>query len=175
MKRTFTKYPSSYVKSGATTSYAYNSCAEKIKKSLLRFTDIPKDTLDRLNSLSLFELYDAWSADDQQRVGEIINNPSYVKSSYSIPVSNECVPYWQFDKNTVGTSLKELIRNIKDNLSALSFVSNVGTSGFESVNSDTFGIDIDVEIDKDTNDLSDDEIRAIADCGAEFGGKNFEI
>ena len=100
---------------------------------------------------------------------------SYVKSSYSIPASNECVPYWQFDKNTVGNSLRELIRDIKDNLSQLSFVSRVGTSGFESVNPDTFGIDVDIEIDKDTNNLSDAEIAAIEDCGTGLGGKNFEL
>ena len=101
--------------------------------------------------------------------------PKYVKSSYSIPASNECVPYWQFDKSAVTNPLKDFIKSIKDKLSALGFVSSVGTSGFEAVNADTIGIDIDIQVDKSTDELSDAEIDAIEDCGAELGGKNFRI
>ena len=100
---------------------------------------------------------------------------NYVQSSYSIPAPNECVPYWQFDKSSISESIRGLVSAIKDNLSSLGFVSSVGTSGFEAVNSDTIGIDIDIQVDKDVNELSDSEIQAIEDCGAEFGGKNFEI
>ena len=100
---------------------------------------------------------------------------NYVKSSYSIPVSNECVPYWQFDKSAVTGPLNELIKEIKDRLAALGFVSKVGTSGFEAVNADTIGIDIDIQVDKSTDELSDAEIDAIEDCGLDLGGKNFRI
>jgi len=100
---------------------------------------------------------------------------SYVKSSYSIPATNECVPYWQFIKSDLPGSLKELVMTIKENLASLGFVSNVGGSGFESVDSDTIGIDIDVKLDKSAAELSDDEVSAINECGAELGGINFEI
>jgi hypothetical protein len=98
-----------------------------------------------------------------------------ISASYSIPATNECVPYWQFAKADLSGSLKELIARIKDNLINLGFVSSVGTSGFESVNSDTIGVDVDVQLDKAAAELSDDEIFAINECGAELGGKNFEI
>lgn len=100
---------------------------------------------------------------------------NYIKSSYSIPATNECVPYWQFDKANIAESLRELVKKIKDNLSQLDFVAKVGTSGFESVSADTIGIDVDIEIDKDADELSAAEIQAIEDCGAELGGKNFDI
>jgi hypothetical protein len=99
----------------------------------------------------------------------------YVKSSYTIPVANECVPCWQFSKTEFTGSFKELVRNIKNSLSNLGFVTSVGTSGFEPINSDTFAIDIDIQMNKDVEELSDDELNAIEDCGLEFGGKNFEI
>lgn len=100
---------------------------------------------------------------------------NYVKASYSIPADNECIPYWQFDKSAISGSLRELVSLIKDSLASLGFVSKVGTSGFESVNADTIGIDIDIQVDKDVNALSDSELQAIEDCGAELGGKNFNI
>ena len=39
----------------------------------------------------------------------------------------------------------------------------------------TIGIDVDIEVDKSAAELSDSEIQAIEDCGAEFGGKNFSV
>ena len=98
-----------------------------------------------------------------------------INASYSIPASNECVPYWQFDKAAIVEPLRELVKKIKDNLSQLGFVTSVGTSGFESVNADVIGVDVDIEIDKDVNELSADEINLIEGCGAEFGGRNFDI
>ena len=98
-----------------------------------------------------------------------------VKASYSIPTLNECVPYWQFDKANIVGSFRELVNNIKDNLSKLGFVSKVGTSGFETVSPDTIGVDVDIEINKNADELSADEINLIEGCGAEFGGKNFEL
>lgn len=100
---------------------------------------------------------------------------NYVKASYSIPADNECVPYWQFDKSVISGSLRELVTMIKDSLASLGFVSKVGTSGFESVNADTIGIDIDIQVDKNADELSDAEINAIEDCGLDLGGKNFRI
>ena len=98
-----------------------------------------------------------------------------INASYSIPASNECVPYWQFDKAAIVEPLRELVKKIKDNLSQLGFVTSVGTSGFESVNADVIGVDVDIEVNKDANELSADEINLIEGCGAEFGGKNFDI
>ena len=105
----------------------------------------------------------------------ITGDSDYIKSSYSIPASNECVPYWQFDKANIVGSFRELVNKIKDNLSKLGFVSKVGTSGFETVGADTIGVDVDIEIDKNADELSANEIQEIEDCGAELGGKNFEI
>ena len=99
---------------------------------------------------------------------------SYVKSSYSVPLANECVPCWQFDSHTV-TSFRELADMIRSKLSMLGFVSGVGTSGFASVNPDTFELDIDVQLNKNVNELTPDEVDAIEECGLGFGGMNFEI
>ena len=108
-------------------------------------------------------------------VDDDVESCTDIKASYSIPASNECVPYWQFDKAAIVEPLRELVKKIKDNLSQLGFVTSVGTSGFESVNADVIGVDVDIEIDKDANELSADEINLIEGCGAEFGGKNFDI
>ena len=99
---------------------------------------------------------------------------NYIKSSYSMPVANECVPCWEFDSHAVD-SFRELAGKIRNKLSRLDFVTNVGTSGYETVNPDTFALDIDVQMNKDLDELTDDEIEAIEDCGLLFGGKNFEI
>ncbi len=99
----------------------------------------------------------------------------YIKNSYSVPVANECVPSWQFSKADFSGSFKELVRNIKSNLANLDFVTSVGTSGFEPINTDIFALDIDIQMNKDLDELSDTEIDAIEDCGLEFGGKNFEV
>ena len=100
---------------------------------------------------------------------------NYVRASYTIPVANECVPCWQFSKADFTGSFRELVKNIKNSLSNLGFVTSVGTSGFAPVNSDTFEVDIDIQLNKDAEDLSDEEIDAIEDCGLAFGGKNFDL
>lgn len=99
----------------------------------------------------------------------------YIKNSYSLPVDNECVPCWEFDKADFSGSIKELIKGIKSNLSRLDFVSSVGTSGFSPVNSDTFALDIDIQMNKSADDLTDSDIDAIEDCGLEFGSIHFEV
>jgi len=119
--------------------------------------------------------------DEHPAFAEIIDTPdgdieacTDITASYSIPAPNECVPCWQFDSHTV-TSFRELANMIRSKLSALSFVTGVGTSGFETVNPDTFALDVDVQMDRDVDMLTDAEIDAIAECGYSFGAKDFEI
>jgi len=71
-RRTFTVYPSNYVKGGSSTAYAYNSYLAKVRKALAKYSDIPQDIIDSIGSIDLLNLYEAWHNEDQATVDSII-------------------------------------------------------------------------------------------------------
>lgn len=99
----------------------------------------------------------------------------YIKSSLALPAANECVPGWFFNMGEYTGSFRDLRDQLSERLLRLPFVTKVDTAGISFERDGMFEVNLDVYMEKNFDELTDNEIDAIEDCGQDIGSVDFEV